>query len=456
MTPPLNTLPRDAYSSKNQDRKAILLAIVTALVITIFQIQLANFIFTDIQDFWQSGSPSYGIIAHSITEKGIFSLDQITPTAYRPPLYPLFLAAFLSFTNNPEPIIVAQSIFAGLTFALHTLLTYRFTKKSWPTLVIIFLFALGIFIPLDNVVQHETVLFTFLLTLGGYIFTSEMEAHTTTKVLALGFVLGLSCLVRPLAPAVLLASGIWFLWLLRTHKSKILVAKRLALFLLTFLLTLVPWGIRNWQALGTFSLSTTTSGINLWKGNNPATKDIYPTLEIDLFTPLLTEIPSESGWWDSLKNVPTMSEVEQNEYLFSLGMQYIQERPFHFLKMGLTKSWALWTPQNVPLATGVIKWTPSGAIISDIVPYYDNIIATLILYLFLLPGLWKQRRSPFVWYLVAWSIALTAIHFITFAESRFRWPLNMLMLPIAAAGFEHVSSKTYYFFKKLIIKWQKN
>jgi hypothetical protein len=185
----------------------------------------------------------------------------------------------------------------------------------------------------------------------------------------------------------------------------------------------------------------------LWKGNNPATDDIYPELEIDLFESLLVETPAEPGWWDDLRLLPRLSETAQNDYLLHLGKQFILEHPLHFLKMGGVKLLALWTPQNIPIFAGTVAWTPTGAETANLAPYYDDMFPTLLLYLLALPGIWQNRRSPFVLYLIAWSIALSALHFITFAESRFRWPINMLMLPLAAVGLNLVVSQIITAFK---------
>lgn len=436
-------------SSVSHRSKMILLSLMTTVVITLFHLQLANFIFEDSQKFWRSGSPSYGIVANSIIEQKIISLDKTTPTAYRPPLYPMFLAAHLLVSEESRPILITQSILAGITFGLLAAVAYAYTQKPWPIVLMIFLFAIIKFIAIDNIVQHETVLFTCLLCLGGLIFTSEARSHSAKKVISLGIVLGLAALTRPLAPAILILGGFWFGWLIYQKEPFAEVYKRIALFTAVSVFILLPWGIRNWVSVGTFTLSATTKGINLWKGNNPATEDIYPTLEIDEFTTLLAETPQEPGWWDPLRNLSAMSEAEQNEYLSNLGIQYIGERPFHFLKMGFVKIWALWTPQNIPRSMGEIEWTPNGAKISNLTPFYDDMIPTLILYLFTIPGMWKHRHSPFVLYLITWALALSSIHFITFAESRFRWPINMLMLPLAAAGIQLLSNKLLLMAKQL-------
>ncbi|GJM41158.1 MAG: hypothetical protein DHS20C20_14400 [Ardenticatenaceae bacterium] len=421
--------------------------VVTAVIIIIFQIQLANFIYRGELNFWQSGSDSYGQLARAIIEENLFSFNQADPTAHRPPFYPLFLASILIFSKNPQAVVFAQSVLSGLTVGMLTGVAFSFTNKSWPTLIIIFLFVSSKFIPFDNIVQHETVLFTFLLTTGALLFRAEINAHSNAKVVGLGVVLGLAALTRPFAPVLLLFASMWLGWLILQKKPIIASIKQVGLFVAIAFLVLLPWGVRNWIALGDFTLTSTTQGANLWKGNNPATKDIYPELDADELAPLLFQTPAEPGWWDPLHRLSAMTEPEQSDYLHNLGVDYIRERPLHFLKMGAVKVWALWTPQNIPTHDGEIQWTANGATIYNLEPFYDDMIPLILLYLLLLPGLWKYRKSPFTWYFLMWSVALTAVHFVTFAESRFRWPLNMLMLPLAAAGADWVVNQLIHFVK---------
>ncbi|MAT97276.1 MAG: hypothetical protein CL608_09055 [Anaerolineaceae bacterium] len=446
-----NAVNRYHNTGSTNHTKLILLCVVTAIIVTIFHIQLASFIFEDGFNFWDSGSPSYGAVARSLYEQNMLSLDQETPTAYRPPLYPIFLAVLLQISSQPQSIIIAQSILAGVTFGLLTAIAYSYTHRSWPTLLMLFLFVAIKFIAFDNIIQHETVLFTTLLCIGAILFISETMVHSAKKVIGLGFVLGLAALVRPLAPVVVSVLLLWLGWLFLNRVPIVDALGKVILCIGVFFLTLLPWGLRNWFSIGTFTLTSTTTGLNLWKGNNPATADIYPELDIDTYRLLFNEIPEESGWWDDLRILPQLSEAEENRYLFGLGKQYILEKPVHFLKMGSVKLWALWTPKNIPIYQGNVKWTSTGAEISNLRPFYDDLLPTLILYLLAIPGIWQRRHSPYVFYLIAWAVAFSAIHFLTFAESRFRWPINMLMLPMAAVGLHLIVGKIGVAFKQFKI-----
>ena len=62
----------------------------------------------------------------------------------------------------------------------------------------------------------------------------------------------------------------------------------------------------------------------------------------------------------------------------------------------------------------------------------------LILYSFVLVGLWRVRNHALGWLLLMWVAFCTIAHFITFGETRFRLPVNVLSLPVAAIGLAWV------------------
>jgi hypothetical protein len=348
----------------------------------------------------------------------------------------MFLAGFLRWTDDAWPIIIGQSLIAGLSLGLLATIGYFYSSKLWSIAIITILYAFIGEIALEYLVQRETGLFSLLLIVGAAIFIIEELQHRWWNVVALGLVLGLMALVRPVALGMLFFMGMWGLRLRILKLSWVEVGKRLLVFAIVFTIVLLPWGVRNKLAIGKFTVSSTTAGLNLWKGNNPSTKDFYPRLDVDVLQDLVESPPQTTGWGKELRPIPDMTEVEQDLYLRRLAQSYITAHPLEFFSMGLRKLYALWTPQFVPLGYGEIELTSTGVRILDYQPYNAPIAAHLILYLFTLIGLWHLRKTPLVWFFMAWVIFLSAVHFVTFGESRFRWPLNMLSLPIAAAGVQ--------------------
>lgn len=417
------------------------LAATVAIAVIILHIGVAETIGVP-QAFWRTGSSSYGTLAHSIVEGRGLSLDSESPTAYRPPLYPLFLAAILRLTSHPRAVVIAQSTLAGLTLGILALLAAIITNRRWPMLIVPLQFLLLTEILAEGLKQRETVLFSFFLTLSALIFVSEEQSHHWWKATALGVCLGLTCLTRPLAAiAPLLAVG-WGWRSRQRGRALRRIGKQLLLFGLGFTLTIGPWGIRNQICLESFTITSTTAGLNLWKGNNPATADLYPDVDLDVLDRLARgDLPSRSGWWTPLANLRGLSEVERDSFLLQLARNYIKENPLQFLRMGLLKAYALWTPLPVPRGTANVEWTPTGAHLTSYSPYPSSILPYTSLYVLTALGIWYLRDHPLTWFLILWIVFFTAIHFVTFGETRFRWPVNVLSLPLAAAGFEGALSE---------------
>ena len=107
--------------------------------------------------------------------------------------------------------------------------------------------------------------------------------------------------------------------------------------------------------------------------------------------------------------------------------------------MGLVKLYALWMPHHNPTANGNVEWIPDRPNRIKVDKFKNQRFPTapyLLLYILVGMGYWRFKNSEFGWYLLFWVLSLSLIHFITFGETRFRWPINVLMLPLAAIGLE--------------------
>jgi 4-amino-4-deoxy-L-arabinose transferase-like glycosyltransferase len=407
-------------------------ALVT-MVASSFHLMLAFRAYQD-RSFRESGSSSYGDLAESLATRQMLAFDRETPTATRPPLYPIFLAALFWLNGDWQAAAITQSLLAGVSLGLLATTLRFYLDKSWPVLGMLLLALYLSDIAEENIKQRETVLFSFLLISSCLAFIHLENSYRWWKVVVLGLLLGLACLVRPLAAVGLVFAVMWAGRLKLSGVSWSDLGLRLALFLSTFYLVLLPWGLRNWLSLNHFTITSTTPGVNLWKGNNPATARFYPSLDVDELNDLLETPPDEPGWWDPLRIVPTLSEVERDAYLRQVALNYITAHPDIFFQVGLVKLYSLWAPHYVPLGSGDLVWTPTGAEVTDYRPNQRLLAPYLLLYFLTLLGAIHLRHSALFWFLLTWVIFLSLIHFITFGETRFRWPINLLSLPLAGAG----------------------
>lgn len=387
--------------------------------------------------FWRGGAEDYSILAQSLVMGHGLSLDGKTLTAFRPPLYPLFLAGLLSLAPDKNMVVIAQSIAGGLTIGVLALTAVIGNRKYWLGLVVLLLSGFLVEILVENLQRRETVLFSLMLALSGLMFVTEEYMHRWWKVVALGVFTGLACLTRPVAIVGLFIVVGWGWRMKRRGVAFSAMARRILLFVVCFISVLAPWGFRNLIYLKQFNVASTTMGLNLWKGNNPATADIYPLCDVDMLDELVMgNLPPGPGWWDTLRGISELDEVEQDGRLRQIALAYIMENPIHFLRMGFLKQYALWSPLPVPKGGGVVEWVPAGAKVTVQVPYPSYLPFYLVLYFFVILGALRLRDHALNWYLLAWITFYIIVHFITFGETRFRWPLNVLSLPVAARGVE--------------------
>jgi 4-amino-4-deoxy-L-arabinose transferase-like glycosyltransferase len=178
----------------------------------------------------------------------------------RPPGYPVFLAAMGARPGHGVVGVLAVQVFLGVACIA---VLYAIVHRVFGARTAAWASSLGAVEPLSilyaNYVLSET-LFMFLLLVAAAFWIRGLYTSGLATAAAAGLMLGLSCLVRPVAqflPLVLMLAG-WFLlpasW------------RRRSLFSLIFLagvaIPLAPWVVRNRVLAGTWIVST-TEGENL-------------------------------------------------------------------------------------------------------------------------------------------------------------------------------------------------
>jgi len=223
-------------------------------------------------------------IAQNIAAEHLFSLDGSTPTAWRPPGYPSFLAPFVSlFGAN---IILLRCI-NYLLLSSSMLLVYEMLKPSSRTAALIgvalmlwypvFFYAAGTLYP------QTFAMFLFLLAL--YIFFKDPQL-TMTRAASVGLLLGILILT---IPTFVMMFVLFLYWTARTKKKN---HWRYCFTIFTVaLIVLTPWTIRNYRTFDSFVFVSTNGGVNFLIGNSKNTHwnsgvntDITDYLKEDLNT----------------------------------------------------------------------------------------------------------------------------------------------------------------------------
>jgi len=275
-----------------------------------------------------NGYRLWGIKGHAVTHQG----ERLkAPTARRPPLYPMVLAAvYWFFGERYRAVFLLQCLFDVVT----TLAVFMIARRLFGQ-VSVGLVAAGFvacYPPFfqQNVVLMTESLGTVLMTLFFLSLLAAVAERRLGMFAVAGLLLGASALVRPDAIALSVAIPLALVFVLRADK---LTWRRVASLLVTmfvcFWLVMSPWVIRNAILFGRFIPGTTLTGRVMLTGLHMSTVD--PSLGL---APLM---PSEVG-----EMVSNLDDVEKNEVLMRESIKYLFRHPLVWLSGAPRKINKMW------------------------------------------------------------------------------------------------------------------
>lgn len=284
-------------------------------------------------DFWNNGYSFFFTIAQNIASgHGITLGDE--PTAFRVPLYPIFLAAITFGHREFISITLVQSLIgAGTVWCAWQIARRLFGDTAG--LIAGFLTAIYPYYVVHDTALQETGLHTFLTALAVVLLVEVCRSRSALIALCAGVTLGAAVLTRAtLAPFALLAP----LSVLVPQDSSAKMGRRrwvLCLLCATALtLTVSPWLVRSYWLTGSPTLST-EAGLSLWDGNNPFTFSYYPTGSIDRSDELAHSrlSPQQRAEMNALG----ANEAAVDHWFLKEGLNYMREHPWQAITNGLRK-----------------------------------------------------------------------------------------------------------------------
>src|SRR5215216_6740236 len=241
-----------------------------------------------------------------------------TPTAWRPPAYPVFLAGVYEAVGvNVLRATIVQAILGGLTVLMLTVLGGMILGWHRALIAGVIAAVYPVFVWLPRLLLSENLsLFLLLLSLGAiilYLRTSRM-----VWMIVFGALCALNTLVRganlllPIAVALGILIIQWRSW-------KQIVAPLLVMAV-AFIVTLVPWTIRNYRVFHHPIPIATQDGLALYSSYWPPQqngKRIWGTLP-GIEDPAI------------LAAAQTGDEVLTSRYLNHVTLQRLRENPGFF------------------------------------------------------------------------------------------------------------------------------
>ena len=375
------------------------------------------------------GSSGYGQTARILVDHHLYSENGLTTTVNRPPLYPVFLAGFYAIFGPAANVaaFVAQSlIWIGLGILL-VRLAVRWTGDQLVGAFAAMLYATHIEFALEALSQRETLLFT----LGVALWLSSLgRTLNTRRAFMLGFACGLLLLTRPTGLVFCAVIPLIFLPWTRSMPGKIVLRTTLIAVVTAFAVTL-PWHLYIWRTTGGLDLlPSSTSGENLFKGHFAEFDSVFPWIDLDDTNPMLAELTTG------------LNERERNTKLKTLGWSAIHADPGQAFRRSFVKIAALYSPLRTPLGEGEFEFTGHQWELTKfrlnrlhfiMLPHALLMIAGTVLFL----RRWNhydvgQRRI--IAQVGLTILAVTALHALTFGETRHRLPFDLAFILATAAA----------------------
>lgn len=429
-------------------RSRLLIAIVVvAAVVRIAALGVWKANLSDDRDDYLTVARQY--VAHGFWKPFDGSLN-----SFRPPLYPLLLAGLLKCGGGSLTIGLLQLVLGTATVALTWRVAARLDLGAL-ALVAAGMVALDPLLIVYTTFPMTETLFTFLVILladrtlsansavtsrARITTTSGSEVHPPTgattsawQAISLGVVFGGCALCRPtIWPTAGLAAlcFAWRAWHRATFARSAIGSA--ALVVLSTVLVVSPWTLRNWKILGSPIFTTTHGGYTLLLGNNA---DFYEHVAA---RPLADEWTDrepdrfQAGWFRKMTAEmnreigPNAGEVGQDRWMYRQAWQSISGEPRLFLRACLLRFVRFWN---------VVPLMPSRSSVSSFVVWGICLGYAIELGLFVM-GIGVLLRRPDERWLVPLAVILNfaLVHLVYWSNMRMRAPLVPLIALVAARG----------------------
>jgi 4-amino-4-deoxy-L-arabinose transferase-like glycosyltransferase len=371
--------------------------------------------------YWQSGYSFYYQMADNFLRTGTVFLEVPGPEtgryyAFRPPLYPLFIAAVCQLTQHSAAAFVCCEALVS-TFTVW--LVYWITARLAGEIPALFSACLYAFYPYsfyhDTQLQESVLYNALVLASVAWLLVALDGARSRFSFLA-GVASGAAALTRlsHMAPILFLLAVLLF-----TYRYQRQQGWPLALaFILGTLGMLGPWLVRNRLVVDRFALTSET-GFALARAYNEYTFRYYPyRASIDV------------SWDEYQANLPPekrreLARIEDDEFACGQwyrqqALDYIRSHPLETFLHGLYKAAVSYLGILSPLQGAFKNWI-------YFISYWSLTLLALL-------GLYRIRGTSFFKVVLALVLAQAATSFIFWAHTSHRSFLDPLFAIPAGIG----------------------
>ncbi len=298
------------------------------------------------------------------------------------------------------------------------------------------LYALDPLLVRQAAAASDLALVTVLLIAFAFYF---IKARRTSHYAVAGVVLGLAVVTRTMvAPVVIGAVAV--LMARQRVRSALVLATTVSIFVL-------PLIVRNWLING--SLTPTRSGLALYVGNSPYSSAILPDYDVDILEE--HAVSQINAYLAHVQDTSPEYSLAANSLLAGQAIDVMTERPVATLRQKTLNIGYFFSPRLVPFYVAGPETRAvdrNGRVVVEHA-YQRPRIETISYSVFYTPvlvgavwGVWLSRRSlsraAVLWCIVA---TFVAIHALYFPATRYRAPIEVVLLLYAAVSIDHVTRR---------------
>ena len=268
-----------------------------------------------------------------------FQFLNTTYMSFNTPLYGFLCAAVYIATNHSHfPILAIQSLFTvALALVIFGIAKTVFTARVGLLAAALVSFHPG-FVYYDVFNLLPLSIDSFLIAAIAFVLLRGRDKPKLWRMALIGALIGIAVLSRGITGVLLPLVVIYTLVF-----SKLRIARRLLFatgILCAAIVVLAPWLIRNYSIHKRVVFISSTSGHNLWRGNNAlatgTSLDSHNTKIFDLWPE------------DFRKKVYAMTELQQKEFFEAEAFRFMRDSPWRAFGLYVRKVYYFWwfSPQS--------------------------------------------------------------------------------------------------------------
>jgi len=210
------------------------------------------------------------------------------------------------------------------------------------------------------------------------------------------------------------------------------------------LVVVTPWHVYTYRTFHTFSfLPSSAGGSTLYYGNNPDFLTYYPYLDIDRYAPFKMDLLLEHQ-----DDIDLGDPVEIDRFFKREAWTFISENPVLFIKSGVLKLVALYSPLPTALGTGELVGQRGDLTLKDFrVRLGPSRLPHLFLMSIVLSGvalfltditLYTKRQKIQIFFIIGLVVVVTLLYMLFYGQTRFRLPLDPLLIILAGEAYSRL------------------